>query len=101
MFGLITGLLAYRMLKQVDNYSVEILISLALAAGGYALANALHLSGPIAMVVSGLLIGNHGRSFGIEPRSNTLLRPYHGRTRPAQTVEEVAASGRVRSVSRS
>jgi CPA1 family monovalent cation:H+ antiporter len=61
VFGLALGFAGYRMLKQVDNYSVEILISLALAAGGYALANALHLSGPIAMVVAGLLIGNHGR----------------------------------------
>jgi CPA1 family monovalent cation:H+ antiporter len=66
-FGLVIGLVAYRLLKGVDNYQVEILISLALVAGGYALAHALHLSGPIAMVVAGLLIGNHGRSFAMSP----------------------------------
>jgi CPA1 family monovalent cation:H+ antiporter len=65
VFGLVIGYVAYRLLKPVDNYQVEILISLALVAGGYALAHALHLSGPIAMVVAGLLIGNHGRSFAM------------------------------------
>jgi CPA1 family monovalent cation:H+ antiporter len=61
LFGLGTGYLAYRMLKTVDNYQVEVLITLALVVGGYALADALHLSGPIAIVVAGLLIGNQGR----------------------------------------
>jgi CPA1 family monovalent cation:H+ antiporter len=49
----------------VDDYQVEVLLSLALVAGGYALADALHRSGPIAMVVAGLLIGNHGRLFAM------------------------------------
>jgi CPA1 family monovalent cation:H+ antiporter len=53
------------MLKQVDNYQVEVLITLALVMGGYGLANALHISGPLAIVVAGLLIGNHGRAFAM------------------------------------
>lgn len=65
LLGLGVGLLAYRMLKQVNNYQVEILITLGLVTGGYALADALHLSAPIAIVVAGLLIGNHGRSFAM------------------------------------
>lgn len=65
VFGLFAGLLTYFLLKSVDNYQVEVLLSLALVAGGYALADALHLSGPIAMVVAGLVIGNHGRSFAM------------------------------------
>jgi CPA1 family monovalent cation:H+ antiporter len=65
VLGLGLGYLAYRMLKNIDNYSVEILITLAVAAGGYALANRVHMSGPIAMVVAGLLIGNHGRAFAL------------------------------------
>ena len=65
LFGLIVGWIAYRMLKSVDNYDVEILITLALVAGGSALADAVHVSGPIAIVVAGLLIGNHGRSFAM------------------------------------
>jgi CPA1 family monovalent cation:H+ antiporter len=68
-FGLAAGLLAYALIKGVDDYRVEVLLSLALVAGGYALADALHLSGPIAMVVAGLLIGNQGRSFAMSPRT--------------------------------
>ena len=64
-FGLAAGYLVYRLLKSVDDYQVEVLLSLALVAGGYALADALHLSGPLAMVVAGLLIGNHGRLFAM------------------------------------
>ncbi|MFV1973453.1 MAG: cation:proton antiporter [Thiohalobacterales bacterium] len=60
-FGLVIGGISYYMLRSINNYSVEVLITLALVTGGYALASALHLSGPIAMVVAGLLIGNHGR----------------------------------------
>lgn len=65
LFGLAIGYLAYLMLKSVDNYQVEVLLTLALVAGGYALADALHLSGPIAIVVAGLLIGNQGRLFAM------------------------------------
>ena len=55
------GYLAYWMLKTIDNYQVEILITLALVTGGYQLASSWHLSGPLAMVVAGLMIGNQGR----------------------------------------
>jgi CPA1 family monovalent cation:H+ antiporter len=68
-FGLAAGLVAYGLIKGVDDYRVEVLLSLALVAGGYALADALHLSGPIAMVVAGLLIGNQGRTFAMSPRT--------------------------------
>ena len=61
-FGLAAGYAAYRMLKAVDQYQVEVLITLALVTGGYAVADALHLSAPIAAVVAGLLIGNQGRA---------------------------------------
>ncbi len=72
-FGLVLGLGAYAMLRTVDDYQVEILISLALVMGGYALATALHLSGPIAMVVAGLLIGNHGRAFAMSASTREHL----------------------------
>jgi monovalent cation:H+ antiporter, CPA1 family len=73
LFGLVTGFIAYRMLKSVDSYDVEILITLALVAGGYALADTLHLSGPIAIVVAGLLIGNHGRLFAMSETTRKNL----------------------------
>ena len=58
VLGLVLGYLAYRLLKSVDNYQVEVLITLALSLGGYALAHAIGTSGPLAMVAAGLLIGN-------------------------------------------
>jgi CPA1 family monovalent cation:H+ antiporter len=72
-FGLGIGYAAYRMLKSVDNYQVEVLITLALVAGGYALAERLHLSGPIAIVVAGLLIGNHGRLLAMSKETREHL----------------------------
>lgn len=65
VFGLVIGYGAYRMLKTIDSYHVEILITLGLVLGGYALATRLGVSGPIAMVVAGLMIGNHGRAFAM------------------------------------
>lgn len=63
--GLLFGFLAYRMLKGVNNYQVEVIITLALVMGGYTLADKIHTSGPIAIVVAGLLIGNRGRAFAM------------------------------------
>jgi len=65
VFGFVIGWLAYQLLKGVDAYSVEVLITLALVSGGYALASAIHTSGPISIVVAGLLIGNHGRMYAM------------------------------------
>ena len=63
--GLLFGYLAYRMLKGINNYQVEVIITLALVMGGYTLADRMHTSGPIAIVVAGLLIGNQGRAFAM------------------------------------
>ena len=71
--GLVLGYLAYRMLKSVDNYQVEILITLALVMGSFLLADWLHTSGPIAVVVAGLLIGNHGRQWAMSASTREHL----------------------------
>jgi CPA1 family monovalent cation:H+ antiporter len=60
VLGLGTGYLAYRATRAIDDYPIETLISLALVTGTYALAAKLHMSGPIAVVVAGILIGNRG-----------------------------------------
>ncbi len=73
LLGLGLGMLTYWMLKSVDSYQVEVLLTLALVMGGYALATALHLSGPIAIVVAGLLIGNHGRRFAMSAKTTENL----------------------------
>jgi len=69
IIGLLTGLLVNAMLKRVDDYKVELLLSIALAMGSYVAANLLRLSGPIAVVVAGLLIGNQGRISGMAEAS--------------------------------
>lgn len=73
VFGLLIGYIAYLLLKGVNNYQVEIMLTLALVMGGYALANTLHLSGAIAMVVAGLMIGNHGRSLAMSEQTREHL----------------------------
>ncbi|HPJ34841.1 MAG TPA: sodium:proton antiporter [Spirochaetota bacterium] len=71
--GFLAGLLAYHMLKRVDNYQVEIIITLALVMGCYAFADSIHTSGPISIVVAGLLIGNHGRAFAMSEKTRVRL----------------------------
>jgi len=60
VLGFVTGYVAYRAMRAIDDYPIEVLISLALVAGTYTLAAKLHMSGPIAVVVAGVLIGNRG-----------------------------------------
>ena len=73
IFGFAIGYIAFRMLASIDNYQVEVLLTLALVFGGYALASALHLSGPIAIVVAGLLIGNKGRKYAMSDKTRDHL----------------------------
>ncbi len=61
LWGGLLGFISYYLLRSIDSYQVEVLITLALVTGGYRAASAMHISGPLAMVVAGLMIGNHGR----------------------------------------
>lgn len=72
-WGALLGLVSYRMLRSVDNYQVEIMVTLALVTAGYAMADRLHISGPLAMVVAGLLIGNHGRRLAMSEHTRERL----------------------------
>jgi CPA1 family monovalent cation:H+ antiporter len=65
LFGLVLGYVTFRLLRSVDNYQVEVLLTLAAVTGGYALAGHLHVSGPLAMVVTGLMVGNQGRALAM------------------------------------
>jgi len=73
VFGLALGYCALSMLRTVDDYKVEVLLSLATAAGGYALAYAFHVSGPIAMVIAGLFIGNEARAGAMSDKTREHL----------------------------
>ena len=61
LFGAILGYIGYLALRTIDNYTVEILITLAIVMGGYSIAGFLHISGPLAMVVAGIITGNKVR----------------------------------------
>lgn len=59
--GLLIGYIGYMLMKSIDHYQTEIMITLAIVTGGYTVASHFHASGPLAMVVAGLLIGNKGK----------------------------------------
>ncbi|MCW6507262.1 cation:proton antiporter [Lichenifustis flavocetrariae] len=60
VLGLLIGWIAVRAMQSIDEYNVEVMMTLAVVMGGYALANQIDVSGPVAMAVAGILIGNHG-----------------------------------------
>ncbi len=58
VLGLAVGWVGYQAMRRIDDFNVEVMISLAVVMGGYSIAHWLHTSGPVAMAVAGLLIGN-------------------------------------------
>jgi CPA1 family monovalent cation:H+ antiporter len=75
IFGALLGYVGFYMLKSIDNYQVEVMITLAIVMGGYTLANALHISGPLAMVIAGIITGNKGKQEGM----SDITRDYLGK----------------------
>jgi CPA1 family monovalent cation:H+ antiporter len=71
--GLVLGWGMYHLIKGTDDYVVEILLTLALALSGYSLAEALHVSAPICVVVAGLIIGNQGRMLAMSKKTREHL----------------------------
>ena len=65
LLGIVLGWLTFRVMRRIDDYSLEVLITLALAFGGYSLAVYLHVSGPVMAVCAGLFIGDVGAKFGM------------------------------------
>ncbi len=65
LLGGALGLAMFVLLRSIDNYQVEVLLTLAGVLGGYELASMLHVSGPLAMVVAGLIVGNQGRAYAM------------------------------------
>lgn len=72
LLGLAIGWIAFRAMRSIDEYKTEVMISLAVVMGGYALAGRIHVSGPVAMAVAGLLIGNSG----VELAMSDITRDY-------------------------
>jgi CPA1 family monovalent cation:H+ antiporter len=73
VFGVAVGYVVYRVLRTINAPQIEILITLATVVAGYALARAIHVSGPLAMVAIGVLIGNEGRTLAMSPKTREQL----------------------------
>ena len=65
VLGIVIGYIGFKLVASIDNYQVEVLITLAVVMGGYTLAHYTHVSGPLAMVAAGLITGNHGKTLGM------------------------------------
>ena len=74
--GLAFGYIAYRALKSIDEHNLEVLITLALVMVTYGVAAALHLSGPIAVVIAGLLIGNKGTRLAMSEKTRDHVQKF-------------------------
>lgn len=73
LLGFVTGWTAFQAMRSIDDYKVEVMISLGVVIGGYALARQLHISGPVAMAVAGLIIGNHGVAHAMSDKTQDYL----------------------------
>ena len=73
ILGLVTGFISYRAIKLINEYNLEILITLALVTLTYSIALNLHVSGPIAVVVAGIMIGNQGKKFAMSKTTSDHL----------------------------
>ena len=73
LLGLVAGYIGYRAMYGIDESSLEVLITLALVMVTYSLALSLHMSGPIAMVVAGLFIGNSGVKYAMSEKTRDYV----------------------------
>ena len=73
LFGFILGYIGFWALRSIDDYKVELLITLAIVMGGYLIAGNLHISGPLAMVVAGIIIGNKAKKEGMSEQTRDYL----------------------------
>ncbi|WP_299416984.1 sodium:proton antiporter [uncultured Sulfitobacter sp.] len=73
VLGLVLGWLTFRVMRRIDDYPLEVLLTLGLAFGGYELAVWLHVSAPIMAVCAGLLIGDVGTSEGMSAQTRTYV----------------------------
>ncbi|MEO8537303.1 MAG: sodium:proton antiporter, partial [Betaproteobacteria bacterium] len=75
-FGCLIGWVGYRLLRGVDEYPVEIFLTLAVAAGGYAMAEAIGVSAPLAIVAAGLVVGSIGRRSAMSEKTEQQLTAF-------------------------
>ncbi len=73
ILGITIGYFGFVLMRSIDNYKLEVIITLAVVMGGYSLANFLHISGPLAMVAAGIFIGNKGKEFAMSETTKDYI----------------------------
>jgi CPA1 family monovalent cation:H+ antiporter len=73
LVGLLIGYIASHGIRGIDSYNVAVIITLAVVMGGYLITRQLHVSGPLTMVVAGLVIGNYGETIGMSALDRNYL----------------------------
>lgn len=76
VLGFVIGWIGFRLMRSINNYKVEVMITLAIVMGGYTLASLLHVSGPLAMVVAGILVGNHGKKYAMSDITSEYISKF-------------------------
>ena len=74
--GLLLGFLTFRLMRRIDDYALEVLLTLGLAFGGYELAVTLGVSAPIMAVCAGLLIGDVGTRLGMTEQTRDYVEAF-------------------------
>jgi CPA1 family monovalent cation:H+ antiporter len=73
VYGFVLGLVFHYLISSTDDHSMELLLTIGIPTAGYAFAEFLHVSGPLSMVVSGIMIGNWTRYIGFSKQSEEHL----------------------------
>jgi CPA1 family monovalent cation:H+ antiporter len=76
LLGFLVGYFGFRLMRSINNYKVEVLITLAIVMGGYTLASLIHVSGPLAMVVAGILVGNQGKKYAMSDETREYVSKF-------------------------
>jgi CPA1 family monovalent cation:H+ antiporter len=76
ILGIVLGYTASNAIKGIDDYIVSVLITLSVVMGGYLIAHAIHISGPLTMVAAGLIIGNYGKRVAMSPETKDYLTKF-------------------------
>lgn len=73
LWGIAIGYIGFLLMRSIDNYNVEVLITMAIVMGGYSVADLMHVSGPLAMVAAGIIIGNQGKQHAMSVTTSEYI----------------------------
>lgn len=76
LLGALLGIGASQAIRKIDDYKVTVLITLSVVMGGYLIAHAMHISGPLTMVAAGIVIGNYGKKTAMSPVTKDYINKF-------------------------